>query len=59
MKTVHLDNSELAMLRNAVRSQLHAFGHNESEVVERAKHLLRKLDEAEDDDVESASKLIG
>jgi len=59
MKTVHLDNAELAMLRNAVRSQLLAFGHNESEVVERAKQLLHKLDDAADDDVESATQLIG
>jgi len=59
MKTVHLDEGELAMLSSAVHSYVNDFGHDEHEIRTRAKQLLQKLDSASDDEVTDANQLIG
>ena len=43
MKTIHLTDAELAMVRNAMHGYLTSFGHNEADVVEQVKTILRKL----------------
>lgn len=58
MKTIHLTDAELAIVRSAVHSYLLTFGHNESDVVERVKVTLAKLDAA-DEDTEGPTELIG
>jgi hypothetical protein len=58
MKTIHLTDDELAMVRNAVHGYLTTFGHEEHEVVEQAKSTLAKL-EAAADESEEPSELIG
>jgi hypothetical protein len=59
MKTLHLDAGEMEVVRNAVHMYLDSFGHDEAEVVESAKAVLRKLAEAVDDEVSEATQLIG
>lgn len=58
MKTIHLNDRELVLVRNAVHSWVTAFGHDESQIVEDAKAVLGKLDIAEDEP-QSDSELIG
>lgn len=59
MRSIHLDDAELAMLRSAVHLYVDTFGHNEAEVVERAKAIMAKLKQAGDDEVSEARNLIG
>jgi hypothetical protein len=59
MRSIHLDDAELTMLRSAVHMYVDSFGHNEADVVERAKALMAKLNQAGDDDVTDATQLIG
>jgi hypothetical protein len=54
MKSIHLTDAELAMVRNAVHGYLVTFGHEESDVVELAKSTLAKVDAATDDASEPA-----
>ena len=49
MKTVHLSDAELAMVRNAVHGYLNTFGHNEADIVELVKSALAKLSNATED----------
>jgi hypothetical protein len=51
VNTVHLNDAELAMVRNAVQGYLNSFGHNEADVVELVKQVLAKLAAAEHDDM--------
>lgn len=51
MNTIHLNDAELAMVRNAVQGYLNSFGHNEADVVELVKQVLTKLAAAEQDDL--------
>jgi hypothetical protein len=46
MKTIHLSDAELAMVRNAVHGYLTTFGHNEADLVALAKSTLAKVDAA-------------
>ena len=57
MKSIHLTDAELAMVRNAVHGYLMTFGHEESEIVELAKSTLAKIDAATDEAEDS--QLIG
>jgi hypothetical protein len=57
MKSIHLTDAELAMVRNAVHGYLMTFGHEESEIVELAKSTLTKIDAATDEAEDS--QLIG
>jgi hypothetical protein len=43
MKTIALDDDELALLLAAVHSYLDDFGHEEAELLRRVKLLLAKL----------------
>jgi hypothetical protein len=58
MKTIHLTESELVLVHNAMRAYLNSFGHNEADVVARIKQVLVRLSAATDDESE-ASELIG
>jgi hypothetical protein len=57
MKTVHLSEAELTMLRNAMYTYLRSFGHNEADVVEEVKRVIAKLAKATED--EEPAELIG
>lgn len=57
MKSIHLTDAELAMVRNAVHGYLVTFGHEESDIVELAKSTLAKVDAATDDS--DSSELVG
>lgn len=46
MKTLQLDDEELTLLVTAVRAYLDDFGHEEADVLRRAKQLLAKLQSA-------------
>lgn len=59
MKTVHLTDAELVMLRNAMRTYLSSFGHNEADVVEQVKRVLAKLATASEDTAGEKTELIG
>lgn len=52
MNTLHLTDSELAMVQHAMHTYLTSFGHDEADVVEQVKRVLAKLAEAEQDDSE-------
>lgn len=52
MNTIHLNDAELALVRNAVHGYLNSFGHNEADVVEQVKQVLAKLAAAEHDDLD-------
>ena len=54
MNTIHLDDAELALVRNAVHGYLNSFGHNEADVVEQVKQVLAKLAAAEREDLSEA-----
>ena len=43
MTTIHLDDDELRLLREAVRAYLDDFGHEEADVLRAVKALLTKL----------------
>ncbi len=58
MKTVHLSESELGLVRNAMNAYLNSFGHDEADVVMRIKQVLVRLAAATDDQPEQ-SELIG
>ncbi|HET9859015.1 MAG TPA: hypothetical protein VFQ19_04490 [Nocardioidaceae bacterium] len=58
MKTIHLSESELALVRNAMRAYLNSFGHDEADVVTDIKRVLVRLAAATDDRPER-SELIG
>ena len=47
MKTFDVDDDELRLLVAAVRSYLDDFGHEEADLLRRAKQLLAKLQAAE------------
>lgn len=49
MKTIHLTDAELAMVRNAVHGYLNTFGHNEHDLVDLARSALARIDAAEED----------
>ena len=57
MKTVHLSDAELALVRNAMQTYLRSFGHNEADVVEDVKRVIAKLATATED--EEPAELIG
>ena len=46
MKTLEIDDEELKLLVAAVRSYLDDFGHEEADLLRRAKQLLSKLQAA-------------
>jgi hypothetical protein len=46
MKTLEIDEEELALLLAAVRSYLDDFGHEEADLLRRVKQLLAKLQAA-------------
>lgn len=58
MKTIHLSESELGLVSNAMRAYLNSFGHNEADVVTSIKQVIARLSAATDDEVES-TELIG
>ena len=58
MKTIHLSESELALVRNAMRAYLNSFGHDEADVVTDIKRVLVRLAAATDVRPER-SELIG
>jgi hypothetical protein len=58
MKTVHLTESELSLVRNAVQAYLTSFGHDEADVVTRIKQVLVRLSAATDEQPEPR-ELIG
>ncbi|SDP40663.1 hypothetical protein SAMN04515671_4084 [Nakamurella panacisegetis] len=43
--TVHLSERDLRLVRNALRTYVNAFGHNEAEVVTEVRGLLDRLPE--------------
>ena len=45
MYTIELNDEELRLLRSAIGSYLHAFGHDEADVLRAAKQLLAKCPE--------------
>lgn len=49
MKTIHLSDAELAMVRNSVHSYVTTFGHDESDILALAKSALAKIDAATED----------
>lgn len=49
MKTIHLSDAELAMVRNAVHGYLNTFGHEEADIVALVKSTLAKIEAATDD----------
>ena len=49
MKTLEIDDEELALLLAAVRSYLDDFGHEEADLLRRVKRLLAKLQAADRD----------
>lgn len=57
MKTIHLSDAELAMVRNAVHGYLNTFGHDEAEVVGLVRSTLAKIDAATDDS--EPAKFVG
>lgn len=58
MKTIHLSESELGLVRNAMRAYLNSFGHNEADVVASIKQVIARLSAATDDEQEP-TELIG
>lgn len=58
MKTIHLSESELRLVRNAMHAYLNSFGHNEADVVASIKQVIARLSAATDDHVEP-SELVG
>ena len=58
MKSIHLTDAELAIVRNAVHGYLTTFGHEEADIVELAKSALAKIDAATSEDDEG-SQLVG
>ena len=46
MHTIELTDEELRLLRNAVRSFLDDFGHEEADLLRKLKELLAKLEQA-------------
>ena len=58
MKTIHLSESELDLVRHAMRAYLNSFGHDEADVVERIKQVLAHLSTPTDDQPERP-ELIG
>ena len=44
MQTIELTDEELKLLVAAIRSYLDDFGHEEADVLRKAKELLRKLE---------------
>jgi hypothetical protein len=41
--TIELDDDELKLVRNALRSYLDDFGHEEADILRQLKNLLEKL----------------
>ena len=58
MKTIHLSESELVLVRHAMRAYLNSFGHDEADVVERIKEVLARLSTPSDEQ-EEPTELIG
>lgn len=58
MKTIHLNESELRLVRHAMHAYLNSFGHNEADVVADIKQVIARLSTATDDQQESA-ELVG
>lgn len=58
MKTIHLSESELALVRNAMHAYLNSFGHDEADVVARIKQVIARLSAATDDQPERP-ELVG
>jgi len=58
MKTIHLSENELGLVRNAMRAYLNSFGHNEADVVASIKQVIARLSAATDDQVEP-TELVG
>ena len=52
MKTIHLSESELILIRNAMHAFLTSFGHDEADVVARIKQVIARLSDATDDEQE-------
>jgi hypothetical protein len=49
MKTIHLSDSELRMVRHAVHSYVTTFGHDEADVLTIVRSALAKIDAATDE----------
>lgn len=49
MKTIHLTEAELTLVRSAVHGYLTMFGHDEADIVALTRAALRKLDAATDE----------
>lgn len=47
MNTIHLSDSELTIVRHAMRSYLNSFGHDEADVVALIKQVIARLSSAE------------
>ena len=58
MKTIHLSESELGLVRNAMQSYLNSFGHNEADVVAQIQQVIAQLSTATDDQPEH-TELVG
>lgn len=58
MKTIHLSDEELRLVRNAMHAYLNSFGHNEADVLASIKQVIARLSAATDDQVEP-SELVG
>ena len=58
MKTIHLSENELDLVRNAMHAYLMSFGHNEADVVASIKQVIARLSAATDDHTEP-SELVG
>lgn len=52
MNTIHLTDEELEMARNAMQAYLQDFGHDEADIMQQIKNVIRKLRAAEPDDDE-------
>jgi hypothetical protein len=47
MHTIELTDDELRLVRNALRSYLDDFGHEEADLLRAIKHVLAKLPESD------------
>lgn len=46
MNTIHLTDAELELARHAMRAYLQAFGHDESDTVDRIRRVVAKFEAA-------------
>lgn len=58
MKTIHLSESDLALVRHAMQGYLNSFGHDEADVRVSIKQVIARLSVATDDQPEH-TELVG